>query len=101
MTYGLKAVCVNNLLINTSTITGVLRQALQLSTASSGTLSYPDLAGRTIYVTYVRNLVGSGSAFVNRSLNFSIDYSSGYPVVTYTPIGSGSNVTLNVYVLIK
>ena len=101
MSSGLYCLCEGGLVIDTSTITGVLQQALTISTANSGTLSYPSLAGRTVFVATTRSLVGSGIAFSNRNLSFNIDYSSGYPVITYSPIGSGTNLDLNVYVLVK
>lgn len=101
MTYGLYCLCENNMVIDTSTITGVLQDALQISTASSGTLSYPSLAGRTIFVQTIRNLVGLGAAYANRALQFNISYTLGYPVVTYSPIGSGTDYIMTVYILVK
>lgn len=101
MSTGLYCLCENNMVIDTSTITGVLQDALQISTANSGTLSYPSLAGRTIFVQTVRNLLAIGSAYANRALQFNVSYASGYPVVTYSPIGSGSNYIMTVYILVK
>lgn len=101
MSYGLYCLCANNLVVDTTTITGVLQAAVSISTASSGTLSYPSLAGRTIFVQGVRTLSGTGSAYSNRSLNFSISYSSGYPVVTYSPVGSGTDYPMNVFILVR
>lgn len=101
MTYGLYCLCDNGLVIDTSTITGVLQSALQLSTGSTGSLSYPSLAGREVFVQYVRNLSGTGTAYSNRGLSFSISYGAGYPVISYSPIGSGADYSMNVYVLVK
>lgn len=101
MSYGLYCLCSDGTVIDTSTITGVLQAALTLSTASSGVLSYPSLAGRTIFVTSIRSLIGIGAAYNNRNLNFSISYSSGYPVVSYSPVGSGTDYNLNVFILVK
>lgn len=101
MSFGIYCLCEGGLVIDTSTITGVLQQALQISTASSGILSYPSLAGRTIFIQYVRNLTGAGTAYQNRALNFIIDYSAGYPIVNYSPVGSGSDYNMNVYVLVR
>jgi len=101
MSIGLYCVCENNMIIDTSTITGVLQDALQISTANSGSLSYPSLAGRTIFVQAVRNLSDIGSAYSNRGLQFNINYSLGYPEITYVPVGSGNNYMMTVYVLVK
>lgn len=101
MSEGLYCVCDGGLIIDTSTITGVLRAAVTLSTANSGSLSYPDLAGRTIFVTSARSLIGIGSAYSNRHLSFSISYALGYPVVNYTPIGSDADLLLYVFVLVR
>ena len=100
MTYGLYCLCNNGLVIDTPSNTGVVQQALTIYTSSSGTLSYPSLAGRTIFIQSIRAL-SKGSAFSNRSLSFNISYSSGYPIVTYSPIGSGVDFWLNVFILVK
>lgn len=101
MTYGLYCVCEGNLVIDTTTVTGVLRDFRILSSESSGTLSYPDLAGRTIYVASTRGLAGQASAYSPRTLNVSISYSAGYPIVTYSPSGSGTSTLLNLYIIVE
>lgn len=101
MTYGLYCLCANGMVVDTTTITGVLQEALSLSTGSSGTLSYPSLAGRTIFIQTTRAVTASGGIFNNRSLRFDISYTAGYPIVTYSPVGSGGNYMLNVYVMVK
>jgi hypothetical protein len=101
MTTGLLAVCEGNIVINTSTVTGVLRDFMILSSESSGTLSYPDLAGRTIYTASARGLAGQASAYSPRTLSISVSYSSGFPVVTYSPTGSGTATLLNLYIIVE
>lgn len=101
MSYGLYCLCDSGLVIDTTTITGVLRSATILSSSSSGTLSYPDLAGRTIDVGMSRSMSATGAAFSNKSLGFSISYSSGYPQVSYFPIGSGSDINILLYVIVR
>lgn len=101
MSYGLYAICANGMVVDTGTITGVLQEALSLSTGSSGTLSYPSLAGRTIFVQTTRAVTASGGVYNNRGLRFDISYAAGYPVVTYSPVGSGGDYMMNVYVLVK
>jgi hypothetical protein len=101
MTYGLYCLCSNNTVIDTTTITGVLQDALTLSTSSSGSLSYPLLTNRTIYIATIRSLIGIASAYSSKTLSFSIDYSPGYPIVNYSPIGAGNDYSLNVFVLVK
>lgn len=101
MSFGLYCLCENGKVIDTSTITGVLQAALVLSTGASGTLSYPSLAGRTVFVFSIRNLTAAGSAYRNRSLRFDVSYLNGYPEISYSPIGSGADYLMNVFVLVK
>lgn len=101
MSYGLYALCENGMVIDTTTITGVLQEALSLSTASSGTLSYPSLAGRTMFIQTTRAVTASGGIFNNRGLRFDISYSAGYPIITYSPVGSGADYLMNVFVMVK
>jgi hypothetical protein len=101
MSTGLFCLCEGNLVINTSTVTGVLRDFLVLSSESSGSISYPDMAGRTIYAATTRGLAGQASAFSPRTLSVTTTYNLGYPVVTYSPTGSGAAVLINLYVIVE
>jgi hypothetical protein len=101
MSYGLVCVCKDNLVINTSTVTGVLRDFFVLSSEVSGSIPYPDLAGRTVYAATARGLSGSGSAFRTRTLSVTVSYGLGYPVVAYSPTGSGPGTLVNLYVIVE
>lgn len=101
MTQGLYCLCENGMVINTSTTTGVLRAALTIATANSGTLSYPDLAGRTVFVQQVRGSSTLGGNYSSRALNFTINYGAGYPVISYSPTGTaGEHYFMHVYILV-
>ena len=101
MSYGLVCVCEGNLVINTSTVTGVLRDFAVLSSEATGTISYPDLAGRTIYAATTRGLAGQASAYSSRALRVTVSYSSGFPVVSYSPTGVGTAILVNLYVIVE
>jgi hypothetical protein len=101
MSTGLVCVCEGNLVINTSTVTGVLRDFAVLSSESSGSLSYPDLAGRRIYAATSRGIAGQASAFSTRTLTINVSYGAGFPVITYSPAGSGLSTLVNLYVIVE
>jgi hypothetical protein len=101
MSYGLVCVCEGNLVINTSTVTGVLLDFVILSSEVSGSISYPSMAGRKIYASTTRGIAGQASAYSPRTLSITISYGSGFPVLTYSPTGSGAAILVNLYVIVE
>jgi hypothetical protein len=85
MSYGIKVVTNSGQVIDTSVIPGTIYDIFVVGGSSSGSRSYPELQGFTIYAS-----IQKFAAQPNAITNTSISYSPGYPVLSWFPSGSSA-----------
>jgi hypothetical protein len=85
MSYGIKVVTDSGQVIDSSIIPGTLYDIFVVGGADTGSKSYPELQGFTIYAS-----VQKFAAQPNAITNTSVTYPSGYPVLNWFPSGSSA-----------
>jgi hypothetical protein len=85
MSFGCKIVLNNGRVIDSTKLTGLIHDVFVVSGSSSGSKSYPELAGFIVY-----SAVQKFFATPNGIIFATVSYSLGYPTVNWAPTGSGS-----------
>jgi hypothetical protein len=96
MTYGAKFVLDNGVVVDTSSLVGSLVEIFTISGGSSGSKSYPDLEGFRLMTVMSK----SSSFILDRSSRVVVDYTLGYPRLTWSPfVSNGTSSTQTVFVM--
>ena len=84
----------NSSLFSTNTYDSFL-----ITSSSSGSKAYPELAGRTVY-SFLQRLNGSAGSSANK---VEVSYPAGVPTVTWSLLQSGilGDITERVYVMVS
>lgn len=97
MSYGIVITTDYGQTISTTSLCGLVHDAFVVAGNATGSKSYPELAGFTIYAA-IQKYASQPNALVETS----VSYSSGYPVLSWFPSGSGmSPANAMIIVVIK
>jgi hypothetical protein len=95
MSFGLQITNEYGQIIDTSKFTCTVHEIFTVSGGSSGTKSYTNLAGFTIYAG-----IEKYSPDPALQSGVSISYSGGYPTLNWFPIGNGASAGTNTIVVV-
>ena len=95
MSFGLQVTNDYGQVIDTSKFTCTVYEIFTVSGGSSGTRSYPNLAGFTIFAG-----IEKYSPDPALQSGVSIAYGAGYPVLSWSPIGNGAGAGTNTIVVV-